>query len=390
MRLLVTSWSGSGHLLPLLAAVNEMVERGHEVVLVTDSGIGGRAASLRCGVEVLPSLQDLLPDFDRSGFKQSQNARPVELRASASTDHFLHQAEALVPFVVDVVQRFGPDVIYRDYVFHAGWLAGLLTGIPVATFAFFPMSPSANALRHADRYLRAMDTVGAAGDLASLDQWLTVYGLPSSWFGSAALSDNSHLVQPVEAPGADDGTAQALLAGLADRPTVYATLGTEFNSTEMWDEVFEGVASFDVNVIATLGASADIESIAAPANVRIASFVPQQHLLPHCQAVIGHGGYGTLMGALRRGLPIVSIPAGAADNVPNAIRLEFLGAGRAVLSPHRDAAGIATALHDVLADPTIGAAAGSVAAEIAALPRAQHAATLIEQLGETRLPVLSG
>ena len=112
-------------------------------------------------------------------------------------------------------------------------------------------------------------------------------------------------------------------------------------------------------------------------------------MAPQCQAVIAHGGYGSLMGALRHGLPVVSIPAGAADNVPNAIRLTLIGAGLAVMPHARTSGEVRAALLAVLEDPSYGVAARSVAAEIEALPPAKHAATLIEQLVETGEPVLA-
>ena len=269
---------------------------------------------------MLTAVEELIAGFDREGFKRSQQERPQELRGVAAAGQFLLQAEALTPFVVAGVERFRPDVIYRDYMFHAGSLAGLVTGVPVATFAFFPLSPGQVAARSADRYLQAIDAVGGRGGLESLDQGITGYGLPSSWFGSARPAGNAHLVQPAEAPATDDGTARELLAGLSERPTVYATRRTEFNRPDVWREIFDGVAALDVNVIATTGASMQHGTVAVPSNVRVGSFVPQQHLLPHCDAVIGHGGYGTLMGALRRGVPVASIPAAATDNLPNAIR----------------------------------------------------------------------
>lgn len=391
VRFLVASWSMSGHLRPLMAGVDELVRRGHDVLLVTDPGIATQDPIRGCQVEVLPPTQELLPGVDLAGFRASQDRANPRDRAEATTDHFLRQAEVLAPFVAEAVRRFRPDAIYRDYGFHAGWLAGMLTNVPVATFGFFPMPPSLGASRFTARYTQAIDTVGAVGDLASLDRWLTVYGLPRCWFGSESLPATSHLVQPDDPPAVDDSGVDELLFGLGDRPTVYATLGTVFNdSTGLWDLVFDGVASLDVDVIATVGASIDRDTISAPPNVRLASFVPQRLLLPHCDAVIAHGGYGTLMGALRAGIPVVSIPAGAADNVPNAVRLELLGAGRAVMSPDRCASDVTAALRVVLDDPAYRVAAHAVACEISELPPADHAATLLEQLAETGAPVLAG
>ena len=133
----------------------------------------------------------------------------------------------------------------------------------------------------------------------------------------------------------------------------------------------------------------DADTLRVPSNTRLASFVPQSLLLPHCDAVVAHGGYGSLMGALRAGLPVVSVPIAASDNEPNALRLERLGGGKALLEQDRSAEDIANALNEILQQPSYRAHAEEIAHEIAALPPPAHAATLLEQLAMTRAPVVA-
>jgi UDP:flavonoid glycosyltransferase YjiC (YdhE family) len=95
------------------------------------------------------------------------------------------------------------------------------------------------------------------------------------------------------------------------------------------------------------------------------------------------------MGALKHGLPVVSVPLAASDNVTNASRLEQLGAGLAVHQDARSPSAITNAVRAVLDDGRYRDAAKALADEIAALPSPKDAARLLEQLGETRAPVES-
>ena len=95
------------------------------------------------------------------------------------------------------------------------------------------------------------------------------------------------------------------------------------------------------------------------------------------------------MGALKHGLPVVSVPSAASDNVTNASRLEQLGAGLAVHEDARSPVAITDAVRSVLDDRRFRVAAKALAEESTALPSPKDVARLLEQLGETHAPVES-
>ena len=82
-----------------------------------------------------------------------------------------------------------------------------------------------------------------------------------------------------------------------------------------------------------------------PANVHVETFLPQQVAMA-CDVVVCHGGAGTTMAALTRGLPMVVVPL-FADQMHNAARVEAMGAGLTV--DPREAA----------TEPRVGRAAGA-------------------------------
>ena len=111
---------------------------------------------------------------------------------------------------------------------------------------------------------------------------------------------------------------------------MYATLGTVYNGTDLLTAIIDGLEEEDLNLVVTVGATQDPARFGRRrANVRIERWIRQQVLLPHCDAVVTHGGYGTLSATLSAGLPVVCIPI-SADQPPNAARCAALGVGRIV------------------------------------------------------------
>jgi UDP:flavonoid glycosyltransferase YjiC (YdhE family) len=151
--------------------------------------------------------------------------------------------------------------------------------------------------------------------------------------------------------------------------------------------LLEALAEVEANVIATVGRDLDPDGFGSqPGNIRLAKFVSQSLILPHCDAMLARGGYGSLMAALRHGLPVVSLPAAAIDNQRNAARLEALGAGIAIPSPTRTPEGIAGAVKAVLSDRSYRSAAEAVATSIRSLPSTEDAVDMLERLATERTP----
>jgi hypothetical protein len=100
---------------------------------------------------------------------------------------------------------------------------------------------------------------------------------------------------------------------------------------------------------------------------------------PHCDAVVSHGGSGSVLGALAHGLPSVLIPLGA-DQPLNAVRCEALGVARVLDASTVTAESMREALLDVLENGAYRRRAEEIQAEIARLPDASHAIALLERL----------
>ena len=171
------------------------------------------------------------------------------------------------------------------------------------------------------------------------------------------------------------------------RPTVYVTLGTVYNSSALLATILEALAAEPIDLLMTVGPGEDPEQLGPqPANVHIACWIPQDEVLPHCDAVITHGGYGTVSAALRNGLPLVVVPI-SADQPLNARRCRELGVSTTVAADERTPDRIRAATLDVLGDPTYRQAAQRIAAEALRRPDLDHAFDLLETLARDRLPL---
>src|SRR6185503_20411409 len=104
-----------------------------------------------------------------------------------------------------------------------------------------------------------------------------------------------------------------------------------------------------------------------PPNAYVERYVSQALLLPRVDAVVSHGGSGSMLAALAHGLPMLLVPLGA-DQFDNAARAVEAGLARRLLPDELDVATAREAVAALLEDDGARERARTVAAEIAAMP----------------------
>ncbi len=138
----------------------------------------------------------------------------------------------------------------------------------------------------------------------------------------------------------------------------------------LFREALDALAGLDARVLMTVGRKVDVDGLGAlPANACVLPWWPQADVLAHADAMLGHGGFGTTMGALAAGVPQVVMPIFTSDQLVNAEHVAAVGAGMVA-----DGAGIVARGAATLTPPprrrVVRRGRRAVAAEIADLPPA--------------------
>lgn len=120
-----------------------------------------------------------------------------------------------------------------------------------------------------------------------------------------------------------------------------------------------------------------------PSNVRIASFLPYDLLLPYVKLLVTNGGYGGVKQALINGIPIVC--AGQTeDKMDCAARVTWNKAGVDLKTDTPTAQQVAKAVSTVLGDSTYRENAQRLAKELKSYGGVQKACDLLEELVKTK------
>jgi UDP:flavonoid glycosyltransferase YjiC (YdhE family) len=153
----------------------------------------------------------------------------------------------------------------------------------------------------------------------------------------------------------------------SDRPVVLITFGTVFSATPVLSSVLGALSDPDVNAIVTVGTLGDPAALAVDTSrVHVERFVPLNLLLTGVSAVVSHGGGGTILAALSRGLPLVLLPQGA-DQFHNAQRIAEVHAGISLIPSQATPAAIRASVERAMTNPVLRAGSERLAAEIAAM-----------------------
>ncbi len=174
-----------------------------------------------------------------------------------------------------------------------------------------------------------------------------------------------------------------------DRPVVLVTQGTVANDpAELIGPALRGLAGRDVLVIAAgVADPSRLGPAEVPANARVERFVPFKPLMPLIDVYVTNGGFGGVQFALANGVPVVA--GGTTEDKPEiGNRVAFSGAGINLKTKRPRPEPVAEAVDRLLADDCYRAAARRLQAELSAHDAPREAADLLESLATTAVPVL--
>ncbi|WP_132114585.1 glycosyltransferase [Actinocrispum wychmicini] len=370
MRILFSFVGGRGHFEPLVPLAGAAAAAGHTI-------------HVTCQRSMVPSVQragfaatESGPDYSGDGKRLPLIVPDRQKEDDDLRNGFARRAARLrAKDVLKLSARWRPDVIVCDEFDFGAMIAASVLGLPHVTVevsaagSFIRPSVVASALDE----VRAEHGLPSDPELAMLSEhlWLSPFppGFRDPAFGMPA---NGHRYRTRD-------TVQAK----PEQPTIYFTLGTIFNteSGDLFARGLAGLRELPVDLVVTVGDMIDpAEFGPQPAHVRVERFIPQDEVLPTCSMVVSHGGSGSLYGALLHGLPSVLVPMGA-DQLLNGPRAEAVGIARVLHAVTATAEDFREAAADVLETPSYRRAAEGLRDEIAELPPAPYAMSLIERLG---------
>jgi MGT family glycosyltransferase len=310
----------------------------------------------------------------------------MERETEAVRDGFAGRtARERAPRVLRLCEEFHADVVVADEMDFGALVAAEAYGIPHATVVTIGSGSFVwpELVREPLAARRSELGLPPDPDLLMLRRNLILSPFPPSFRHPAnPLPANAHAIRPTFPEEAADDRDTAWLAGRAERPLVYFTLGTIFNleSGDLFERVLAGLRQLDVDVLVTLGRELEPDVLGPqPSNVHVRRYVPQSFLLPHCDLCVSHGGSGSVVGALAHGVPMVLLPMGA-DQPLNAARCEDLRVARVLNAFEARPEHVRDAATAVLTDPLYRQNAQRMEAEIAALPGPDYGVRLIDAL----------
>lgn len=402
------SFTGTGHLNPLITLAQELTGRGHRVTFFERSKIRDRI--LQAGLEFVPVCDDrsaAKPPVGGPGIRSEIAALRFNLkRISSDLQGYLRQMPAALggagieALLVNEIALTGPTVaqqlglpyflISTSVPHQCGWRAfpwlsgyryagSVFSGLETALFEVSALRVHGPIRRVIDRY-RKCAGLGPVRDLiATYPPLAQITQLPQCLDPAAKkLPGDFHYTGPFVSTD-----ARSLVAfpweQLDGRPIVYASLGTTRNAQPMVLRLIaEACQDLDVQLVLSLGDRFAPEEFAdLPGRPLVTRFAPQLEILKRAALVITHAGSNTVFEALMEGKPMVAIPL-AHDQPAIAARVACAGAAQVLPVMRLSARRIRAAIFDVLHDPSFRDAAAAIQETLRRTRGAERAAQIIE------------
>ena len=363
MRILFSARPAFGHVFPLIPLALAAKERGHHVTFAS-------------GERFLPTLAGWGFETRKVGealdeaFSQTAAAYPHLLTpeqpafgAALFVDVLGRRSLEDMRVVLDDVR---PDLVVYEGTDVGAGVAAAAAGIPIAHHSLsLWMGRFRDALL--ERIPALWDAAGAAEsvDVTVGDAYLDIWP-PSMQSPDAHVHAKRH--QPLRPiPWGDPSSTVPEWIDSAPGPLVFVSLGTVFWGKDLLPKLIDALAQLDVDALVLSGVDATPEELPRTDRVRVAGFVDQPAILRRADAVVHHGGAGTLLGALANGVPAVVLPEGA-DRPYTAAALAASGAGIRVDPRGATAEEVAEAVKRVLEEDRFRRRAQELKEEIAAMP----------------------
>jgi UDP:flavonoid glycosyltransferase YjiC (YdhE family) len=388
LRLLVAAFGDPGHAFPAIGLARELGRRGHEVLVETwerwREPVEGEGLAFTGAQEytVYPPPGPDTPDGQTAAAAARALARLME--------------------------EFEPDLVVSDILTLAPTLAAEVAGVPHATLIphVYPVQqpgmpmyslglrpPRTTLGRLGWRATGPLLAMGLRRGRDELNETRARLGLgPIERFHGgisellAIVATFPQLEYPRQWPAQVRVTGPLFyeLPGKevelpeGDGPLVLVAPSTSQDpECELLRVALEGLAEEPVRVLATTNRHRPERPIEVPANATVVEWMLYSQAMPAADAVICHGGHGTVVRALAAGTPLLVCPS-VGDMGENAARVAWSGAGLSVPRRLLSRRSIRLATRRLLGEPEFRGRALAMAEWSEAHDGAAAAADLVE------------
>jgi UDP:flavonoid glycosyltransferase YjiC (YdhE family) len=375
VRVLFATTANDGHFGPLLPFARACAESGHEVRVAAPASYGVALARVGLAHEPFADAPPELIGPVMAGLPSLSFAEADEVVVREVFGRI--DAQAALPGLITTVEHWHPHVVVRESAELGSLAAAVRAGVAhvqvcigmhevASRFAEVTSEPLSDLARMAGLPEGRLAAALAAEPVVSLVPELLDHA-------SGEVPADARTFARFHDPAPAARGERPVEWGDPGLPLVYVTFGSVAGSLPPFVGVFRGaldaLADLDARVLMTVGRKLDPGSLGPlPGNAHVVSWVPQDEVLAHASALVGHGGFGTTMGALAAGVPQMVVPLFSFDQVVNGDHVAAVGAGVTTAQGPEEVEGAATDIPLLLADPAYAESARRVAAAMRDLP----------------------
>ncbi|MFJ9839148.1 nucleotide disphospho-sugar-binding domain-containing protein [Kitasatospora sp. NPDC101155] len=368
MRILFTGPASAGHLFPMVPTAQALRAVGHEVLFACGQPLDQLRSAGFPVVEIGDGrhLREMFEERLNGKVEYVNRDKSQEEIFDLAAAIFAHASRPSVDQLLEITSDWGADLLVHDSFHAAPPLVAALLKIPsvVHNFGVSTGLPMVDLL--ASHVTDLYERHGLAGPTTATALNVGPLGGDPDGLRMRYIPYNGGGLVPTE------------FLRPADRPRVVVTLGTvlaELDGVRAVVRMVEAAAEVDADFLLAIG-DADLAPLGTlPANVRGLPWIPLNELLSRADALIHHGGSGTMLTALQAGLPQLLLPQGA-DHYNNTEALTATGAALSSASEAVDT----PLLNRLLTDPALRTAARRLQADNAALPTPAALVPTLESL----------
>jgi len=289
----------------------------------------------------------MVPRVKRAGFRAIELSRAYQQADRYPANKWLPQAAsfltspAVAEQIRDLLVAENPDLVVVDQMFPVALLEAQRFGRPSVAVCHTSVWRCLPMWRRFFAMLVGLRTEagfpGIPDDLESLwmIQDLMIATTLKSLDEAPGTLGNAHKLRHVgPVLESEPHAARVSLPWKDELPLVLVSFSTapEQGSISKFQNAIDALASLPVRSVVTVGDSIDPGALQSGDNVAVFATADHDDLMRRADMVVTHGGHGTLMRALRNGLPVVVIPGMGGDQPANAAAAQAWGVGRALAS----------------------------------------------------------